>query len=184
MAHPTDIIPVPARKPPFGLWWTLSGFTASCLFGYGLVSSFLGDDAEMTTKEVAWIVGSMVAVWIAIPAVCYVLAHRFFVGLSADSGARMLLLYRRRGSKPLQVPFDSVTGVRADDDEFDDKMAAEAAADGLPSGPRPGQGVGVTNRELHHNLLVESGSRTYVIECHSKDAAVKAAATANGLLGR
>lgn len=184
MGTPTEIIPVPKRKPPFSLWWTLSGFVASCLFGYGLVASFMGEDSEMTSTEIGWIVGSMVAVWIAIPSVCYVLAHRYFVGLSADTGAKMLLLYRRQGSKPLEVRFDAVTDVRADDDEFDDRMAAEEAAKDLPDGPRPGRGVGVTNRELHHNLLVETGGRVHVIECHSKEIAVAGAAKAKGLMGR
>jgi len=183
MTNVIDIVPLPRKNPSFIPWWTIAGFIASCLFGYGLVASFLEDGAEMTAKEVGLITGSMVLVWIAIPGTCYVIAHRFFLGMAADVASRRILLYKRRGSSPLALPFDAVTSVRADDDEFDDKMAAEAMAQDLPQGPRPGQGVGVTNRPLHHPLLVEANGRTYTVECQSKAVAMAAAEQARGVLG-
>ncbi len=169
-----EIVALPRRKPPFILWWTAAGFTASTFFGIGLVRSFAETgDENLTPGVIAAITISMVAVWILIPAICVVYANRHWRGLSFDPESREFILRRLRGKAELRIPANSVSNSRQDFDEFDARNALTGSEVGQSD--LPGHRAGVTNRELHHDLLIEADGKTHAIECHNRAAAEAAA---------
>jgi len=169
-----EIVALPRRKPPFILWWTAAGFTASTFFGVGLVKSFVETgDERLTTEAIVWITGIMVAVWIMIPLTCVIMANRHWRAVRFDPSSGEFVLRRMRGKTELRLGAKSITDSRADDEEFDARNALEGGNE--DSADMPGHRAGVTNRPLHHDLLIEADGKTYSIECHDRKHAEAAA---------